>query len=311
MKKTFFIGLAIFLIGGVLLAIGLGQGGFKSTYWHNGIRVDSKVSRTTNIKQVDHVTINGGDFGSVLIHRGNVAKVSIHANKSSNIKTNVSHNQLTITGHGKHAVFFGDFDSSDQAHPVEVTVPKSTQIKNLTLNGSTEVRVDQLSIEQVTNRGNGDLTMLNADITKKLSMPDKVFSDVTLENVTSANGLHLNTAGDVTIKDSKFNGDSSQIRTSDGDVVLSNNKWSNLDVSTSDGDILLGYEKIADTLKADSTGGDINARIMRKSNTTITGDSSAGDVYLYGKKSHKYGHVINDKAKYRLTTSDGDISVRN
>lgn len=40
MKKTFIAGIIILIIGGIMLAIGIGQGGIKSVYWDNGLKTD-------------------------------------------------------------------------------------------------------------------------------------------------------------------------------------------------------------------------------------------------------------------------------
>jgi len=70
MKKTFFTGLIILIIGGIMLAIGIGKGGVKSVYWDNGLKTDEKITQTREINRVDTVKIDADVYGPVSIQRG-------------------------------------------------------------------------------------------------------------------------------------------------------------------------------------------------------------------------------------------------
>ncbi|WP_054655684.1 DUF4097 family beta strand repeat-containing protein [Secundilactobacillus silagei] len=214
---------------------------------------------TRQIKRVDTIKVAGSNYGPVSIHRGNAAKVMVHANKSNDIKTKVTGKQLTVSG--KSSTSFMNFDDH-RGTTVEITVPKNTQIKSIDHGGNTNVNVADLTVQTLRSTGNGDLNLANVKVLNTLNVPDRNYGDTTMNNVTFDKGLNINAAGDVTIRNSRFVKADSRIRSTDGDVNLSNNRWRNLTITSSNGDLNLEDQIVKTTLTAETADGDLTARIM-------------------------------------------------
>lgn len=309
MKKTFFTGMIILIIGGIMLAIGIGKGNIKSVYWDNGLKTDEKVTQTRGISQVDTVKIDGTVYGPVSIHRGNVAKVTIRGNKSDHIKANVSGHELTISGGTKTHVMLGDFSTNMGSPKIEITVPKKTQIKNIENRREMSLSVADLAIERFKNTSNGGLNLSNVTISKSFELSHETYGDITMDNVSYKHGLNLKSSDDVTIRNSRFDQADSRIRSSYGDVMLSNNHWQNLTVTSDQGNLNLEDQFVKNTLTADSSNGDVTARIMPRNATTIHADSSTGDTSIYGKSQNNYGKAKPNGQTFQLNSSNGDVTV--
>jgi len=306
MKKTFFTGILILIIGGIMLAIGVGRGGIKSIYWDDGLKTDEKMVTTRQIKRVDTIKIAGSNYGPISIHSGNAAKVMVHANKSNDIKTKVAGKQLTVSG--KSSTSFMNFDDH-RGTTVEITVPKNTQIKSIDHGGNTNVNVADLTVQALRSTGNGDLNLANVKVLNDLNVPDRDYGDTTMNNVTFNKGLNINAAGDVTIRNSRFNQADSRIRSTDGQVNLSNNSWRNLSITSSNGDLILENQVVKDTLNANTDNGDLTARIIPHTGTTVHTSSSNGDHSIYGKRQHTFGKAKTNGQNFQLSSANGDVTV--
>lgn len=309
MKKTFFTGLIIFIIGGIMLAIGFGRGGVKSIYWDNGFQIDRKITQTRGIKNVDTIKLEGVNYGPVSIHQGDVAKVTVHANKSNSIKTRQNGKELTISGGSKTKFLFGDFGSNENAPTIEITVPKKTQIKTIENSGDMGLRIEDLKFQTLRSTGNGDLSLTNVSVSKRMDLPRQTYGDVSLDNATFERGLNLNSSGDITIRNSQFTKADSRLRSEDGDIDLSNNRWRNLNISSTNGDIDLEDQTVNKMLTADTDNGDLTARIIPHAGTTIQANSSNGDASIYGESHHNYGQPKAKGQTFQLSSSNGDVTV--
>ena len=305
MKKTFLISCLTAVIGAVLLMIGFTMGGHPSVYWQNGLHVDAQESQTVKIPQVTQIVIKGSDYGGVSIRRGDVAAVKVTAYKSQAAKIEFNHHRLTITGRDHKVVALGNVDDNLHPKPIEVTVPKKTQISQLTIAGYVNVHVNHLTIKNLTDHGKAGLTLANTDVTELFSGPKQTYSDITMTNVRINNALNLNTSGDLTIKDSDLTRAPTTIHKMNGDVSLHRNTWSTVKIVTTDGDISLANEIVKNSLQAQSKDGDINAKITPKPHEAIKATSTHGDISLYGKPTYKAGTA----AKYQFNTTNGDIKV--
>lgn len=310
MKKTFIIGLIIFLFGGVLLAIGLGRGGFKAVYWDNGIKIDAQTKKSTSIKDVKKVKISGGDYGSVLIHEGSEAKVTINGRKSNQVKTKVDGDQLTVSGSHSANFMFGDLDFNGENATVEITVPKKTQIQTIDVDGYSSVHINNLTVKNLTNNGDGDLSLERTNVTGAMTTDAGVWGDLTIRDSEIASGFNVDTHGDVTIMNTTFKQKNSRLQTNDGDIFLRNNNWQTVGVETSDGDVSVEDDKVKGSMQVSSGDGDINAHITPNKHTVVTAKSGDGDVLLFGKSDHRYGKASADAQRYGFTSSDGDITVQ-
>ncbi|MCH5462041.1 DUF4097 domain-containing protein [Lactobacillus sp. LC28-10] len=309
MKKTFITGIIILIIGGIMLAIGIGQGGIKSIYWDNGLKTDRSTSYSRDIKNVDTINIEGSNYGPIAIHQGNVAKVTVHAQKSNQIKTSISGHTLSISGHSRTHFMFDDFSIDNGSQTIDVTVPKKTQIKTIDNRGEMSLHVTDLTVESLKSTGYGDLNLENMRVVKELEIPHQNYGDITMNGVTFDQGLNIDSSGDIAIRNSHFNGGDSRIHSGDGDVDLVNNRWQNLSVTSSDGDLNLEDQLVKDTLTANTTDGDIIARIIPRAGIVIHANSSDGDTSIYGKSRHQYGEVKTNGQSFELTSSDGDVTV--
>lgn len=310
MKKTFIIGVILLIVGGVLLSIGLGKGGLKSVYWDDGLHVDAKVSQSKNIKQVKKIKVTGGDFGPILIHRGNQAKVTVRSSKSARISTTVSGDELTISGHSASGLLLGELDYSGSQPVVEVTVPKRTQLQNVSVDGLTDTRLEDLALKDVT-MGDGDLRLTRVTVSDHLRSKANSYGDLTLQDTTIDKGFEADTAGDITVTDSQFKQKSNTVHSSDGDIYLRGNRWQSADITADDGDINLANETVATQMTARANdGGDINAGITPTKRTVIRANASDGDVMIYGKDQQQYGQTGQNNTVYQLSSTDGDVTVR-
>ncbi|MTV81753.1 DUF4097 family beta strand repeat-containing protein [Secundilactobacillus folii] len=310
MKKTFFAGLIIFVIGGVMLAIGLGKGGLRPIYWHDGLKIDDPVSQSQSISKVDTVNIKGQafrDFGAVTIRRGSTARVVVHASQSAGIHTQVSGHQLTVTNHPYDHDFLGQFSTAHHSDAVVITVPKSTQIKRLNLSGAANVVADHLKFQRVTNSGDGNLRLVDASIAKKLVVAAHSYGDLTLEHANLGQGLNVDTEGNLTVRNSQINRANSHIQSGSGDVILDHNRWRDVKITNSEGDVSFKDQLVRRFFKVKTDEGDIDAKIPKKQSNTISTYSSDGDVNVYGISRYHYGRQA--PARYQLTSSDGDITV--
>lgn len=309
MKKTFFTGLIIFIIGGIMLAIGFGRGGIKSVYWDNGFQIDRQITQTREIKNVDSVKLEGANYGPVSIHRGNVAKVTVHANKSNSIKIRRTGKELIISGGSKTKFLFGDFSSNEGTPKIEITVPKRTQIKTINNSGDMDLRIDGLKFQAIKSTSNGDLNLADVSVSKRVDLPRQTYGDVTIDNATFKQGLNLNSSGDITIRNSQFTKADSRLRSEDGNIDLSNNRWRNLNISSTNGEINLEDQTVNKLLTADTENGDLTARIVPHAGTMIQASSSNGDASIYGKSHHNYGQPKTNGQTFQLSSSNGDVTV--
>lgn len=309
MKKTFITGLIILVIGGIMLAIGVGQGGLKSIYWHDGLKIDQHTTSTREIKNVDTIKIDGSNYGPIAIHRGHVAKVTVHAQKSNQIKTSITGHELTISGHSRTHFMFGDFDDDNESPMIEVTVPKQTQIKTIDNSGDASLHVSDLTVANLSSTGYGDLNLENTTVTNEMNMPHQNYGDITMNGVTFDHGLNIDSSGDITIRNSHFMKTDSRVHSADGDVSLVNNRWQNLSVSSASGDLNLEDQSIKGRLTANTDDGDITAHIIPRAGVAIHANSSTGDTSLYGKNRHDYGKVKPNGQAFELSSSNGDVTV--
>ncbi|WP_203650166.1 DUF4097 family beta strand repeat-containing protein [Secundilactobacillus yichangensis] len=309
MKKTFITGIIILIIGGIMLAIGIGQGGVKSIYWDNGLKTDRRTSYSREIKDVDTINLEGSNYGPIAIHQGNVAKVTVHAQKSNQIKTRISGHTLSISGHSRTHFMFGDFGMDNGSQTIDVTVPKKTQIKTIDNQGEMSLHVSDLTVESLNSTGYGDLNLENTTVTKEMTMPHQNYGDITMNGVTFDRGLNIDSSGDITIRNSNFTKADSRVHSADGDVVLNNNRWQNLSVTSASGELNLEDQSVKSTLTANADDGDITAHIIPRANLAIHANSSTGDTSIYGKNRHDYGKVKPNGQSFELSSSNGDVTV--
>ncbi|ANZ60557.1 hypothetical protein AYR62_13190 [Secundilactobacillus paracollinoides] len=316
MKKTAIIGGIIALIGVILFAVGLGQGGLKSIYWDNGFRVNHSETKTVKFKKINQIDVTASTSGPIIIKQGNTPEVKVHSTKASPVKASVAGNKLTISANRKSGFLVHGFsfeytsDSSGYGNAsVTVTVPKGMKLDTLSTDGDSSIIVKNVSVKTIQNDGDNDIDLSHMRLADTLNIQGSTSgdSDVTLNDV-AAKGLKLDATDDVTIANSRFNAQDSQIQTDDGDITLHNNEWRSLTASSSDGDISFNQQKLGQTLKASTTDGDINGVVAPDKGVGIQTHVSDGDSTIFGHSGRSYGSAKATQT-YVLSSTDGDITV--
>lgn len=312
MKKTAIIGGIIALIGVILFAVGLGQGGLKSIYWDNGFRVDHSVSKTVHFKKVNQIDVSASTSGTIVIQQGNPPEVKVHSSKSSPVTASVSGDKLSISAKQKsgfHMTGFSFVYGNYTNASVTVTVPKNMKLDTISTDGDSSIIVKNVSVKTIQNDGDNDIDLSHMELADMLNIQGSTSGDgdVTLNDV-AAKGLKLDATDDVTIANSRFNAQDSQIQTDDGDITLHNNEWRNLTASSSDGDISFNQQKLGQELRASTTDGDINGVVAPDKGVGIQTHVSDGDSTIFGHSGRSYGSAKATQT-YVLSSTDGDITV--
>lgn len=312
MKKTFIFGVILLVIGGVLFSIGLGNGGLRSVYWDDGFKVDARVSKTVDYKDISDINVSGNGMGPVVIREGtsDQTKVRIQSSKSSKINVTNHQGKLTISGSGRAGFIFGGEEFSSAQQPiVEVTIPTKTKLTAVTLDSDSDTTVQNVSTKELDVNGSDALTISHVGISGTLYVKNGVYGDINLNNV-GAKSLDIDAGdNDILVENSRFDAQNSQLTTRDGDLTLRRNTWRNLTIQASDGDVDFDQQTILKTMQARVEDGNINGQIEPTKHVGITVNASDGNVTLYGKKNSNYGNMSSTNQTYQLNASDGDIVV--
>ncbi|KRM56261.1 DUF4097 family beta strand repeat-containing protein [Secundilactobacillus malefermentans] len=306
MKKSLIAGAITLVVGLFILALGVGHGGAKSVYWQNGFKIDSRVSQSKQIGNVNEIELDTSR--PVIIHRGDEAKVTVKSTKSSNtnISLNNSKRKLTVKG-GSHPAVNLFFDEDYEDSQIEITIPKKTQLKTVSV-AHGELTMKDLNVDRLNSRYS-EITLDNVTSKNSLDLNESNYSDLELNRVT-APGLNAETDGEITVKNSHFIEQDSSIVSTNDDAELAQNSWRSLNVKLENGDLDFSQESIKKQFVARLSNGDIDGQIDQNKHNTIITDNDNGDTTLYGKDSSTYGDL---KAKnavlYRLINVNGDIDV--
>ncbi|WP_282801389.1 DUF4097 family beta strand repeat-containing protein [Secundilactobacillus kimchicus] len=308
MKKTLISGIVLVVVGLILTAFGVGHDGLHAVYWDDGVRVDARTDKTQSLTGIQTIVINSANYDNVSIKRGNVAQVKVRASKSHPITTTFKNHELTVNSSENANVMFGDpFTSSGQS--VQITIPKSIRLKQVTNQGSASLSINDVVIDELKGTdGSGDISLTDVTLKKPLSMVSDSYFDVQLDRV-KAPSLSFEGSLDVTVRHSTFNDQASRIKTTYGDVTLSDNQWQALTISGQSGDLNFENERVRSSLTASFDSGDINGQIVKSRRNLVTTSTQDGDISVYGHGQSSFGQPSHQAVRYRLMTNSGDITV--
>lgn len=202
------------------------------------------------------------------------------------------------------------FDNVGQfADTTIITVPKGTTIHQITAKASQSgnVSLQKVTVDQLKSLStDSDINLTDVKVNQSLTLTG---DNLRLTRV-SAPSLQINSDPDISITDSHFTKTASKIITADSDIHLTNNQFKALKLTSSEGDIMLNNNRITESLSATASDGDI--RITAPRTTGIKASTSDGDLHIFNHLQSDGGdYQVNQSAavQYRLTTSNGDITV--
>ncbi|KRN02616.1 hypothetical protein FD13_GL001841 [Levilactobacillus senmaizukei DSM 21775 = NBRC 103853] len=319
MKKTTKIALICLGLGLVLAGIGWINHGDKSVVWsrdHRDFQVIEPHQTSMNperyhkimVKTKSRVTIQEGDANRVTV-------TTMTNHRKNAVKATVSDGTLVITGGqptDRLSHFFIGFRSvSDSSDQVLVTVPRGTQLDDVTVEKSRR-QISLRGIQAMTMKLNSvtDVRLTNTKVAGRLTIQTEN-GDVQL-NRSQAQHLSLTAKdGDVTLMNTQMPANDNRISSQDGDIRLTENKLGGGTVSSGDGDLHLQNNRVTKTLKAYTGDGDITAHVDRRAGIeTRLNDTDMGDISVAGH-SQQSGYRLHPHApsQYQLTSADGDITV--
>ncbi|MDN5951630.1 MAG: DUF4097 domain-containing protein, partial [Loigolactobacillus coryniformis] len=190
-----------------------------------------------------------------------------------------------------------------------ITVPKGTTIHQITAKASQSgnVSLQNVTVDQLKSLStDSDINLTDVKVNQSLTLTG---DNLRLTRV-SAPSLQINSDPDISITDSHFTKTASKIITADSDIHLTNNQFKALKLTSSEGDIMLNNNRITESLSATASDGDI--RITAPRTTGVKASTSDGDLHIFNHLQSDDGdYQVNQSAavQYRLTTSNGDITV--
>ncbi|WP_288530257.1 DUF4097 family beta strand repeat-containing protein [uncultured Secundilactobacillus sp.] len=309
MKKTLISGIVLVVVGLILAAFGVGHDGLQGVYWDNGVRVDARTDKTQSLKGIQTIVVNSTDYYNVSIKRGDTAQLKVRASKSHPITTTFKNHELTVDGAANaKAIFGGTFTNTDPS--VQITIPKSVRLKRVTNQGSSSLSVNDVVVDELKGvAGSGDISLTDVTLKKPLSIASDSYVDVTLDRV-KAPSLSFTGSLDVTVRRSTFEDQASRIKTTYGDVTLSENQWQALTVTGQSGDLNFENERVKDGLTATLDSGDIDGQIAKNQRNLVTTSTQDGDISVYGHGQSSFGRPRHQNIHYRLKTNSGDITIQ-
>ncbi|EEI70917.1 DUF4097 family beta strand repeat-containing protein [Lentilactobacillus hilgardii] len=298
MKKTFLIGLCIFIFGIICFSVGLSHGGYKTVYWDHGLNIEGvgknreRSAYFTKVKQLKVSTSN-----PVTIQRGPVSKIKVtYPDKTTVTSTN---GLLNVQGskHWKKAfVLFGFHTVRDNFGNTVITVPKNTKFNTINCDIN-EFDSDNLD---------GHVT-LNGLSTKRLSFSGE--SHLSLNNIAASDKLKVDNMGRIAISSSNFKDGS--VHNDFGRINLKSNKFDRLSAETDAGNISFNTQNVSEYFSANSQAGSIDGRVKRNHRTQISASTSVGSKSIFGHSVKKYGHSnIKNPVTYRFITEVGHIRIK-
>lgn len=308
MKKTIKIGIIIFILGIVLVIFGIANNGIQSVYWENGFHVVRQRSQTYHPKTIKTITVNTD--ANVTIKRGATSSIRVvSARQLPTVSVKDGHVSVTSKNYDETNTV-GFLITPLVTNHVVITVPKATTIDRIKSapKQSGDVKLQDVNADhvQLTATDDSDISLTNVQVTNDLLTSG---ADFTATNVAAPS---LTVAGeDINIKESHFEAQDSTINGSDGDLTIQTSHFKNVNAKTGDGDIQLTDNHVNGTFTAKTDDGDIQLTAPRSIGVTAqNGDDD--DLNIFGWHSdsqHQYQYQTNATQQYRLTTSDGDITV--
>ena len=308
MRKTIRVGIILLVVGLLLIMFGIANNGIQSVYWDQGFHIVRHKTRRYHVSQLKDITI--ATANNITIKQGTAANITVTATRAlPTVTINNGHVTVTSTTHNAKTVGFM-FDNVGQfADTTIITVPKGTTIHQITAKASQSgnVSLQNVTVDQFKSLStDSDINLTDFKVNQSLTLTG---DNLRLTRV-SAPSLQINSDPDISITDSHFTKTASKIITADSDIHLTNNQFKALKLTSSEGDIMLNNNRITESLSATASDGDI--RITAPRTTGVKASTSDGDLHIFNHLQSDGGdYQVNQSAavQYRLTTSNGDITV--
>ena len=298
MKKglaiTIIICAILFVIGGVLIAIGVVNGGammFNIDYKNHKITSSKNAELISGNEDVDAFTEFDIDVDAakVTIVKGDSYNVTYKLYEQSKVDISVESGKLIIKRKAEKNNFnFGFF--MDNVEPyIQITIPEDAEIKDGKINSDAgSVILSDLEMNNLSlNVDAGEINLSDSTL-NELTIEDNAGS-VTFDNLT-AKKANINTDyGDINVNDSEIEDLSADLDAGDLDIDMS--KVNNLEINVDYGDVdvkLIGE-------KADY---EFNVKV------------DAGDIHVDGANvGNKYISNEGKDKKIKIDADAGDVDI--
>ena len=286
--------LALFLIGGVLIIVGVANGGsmalnidHKNKKVYTNSKLYEGVETPDSIKNIDiHI-----DVADINIKRGDSYKIEYHFRSYNTPIIKTENDTFIIDTSPSNEIIFNynfDFSTIKEDNYINITVPENADLSNTKLN----VDVGNINIDSVNN------SSLNIDLdTGKLNLANANIDDLVYD---------LNT-GDTTINSitgTKLSGD---IDT--GKFDMTNSTINAVTITDNTGNISVSESKVSD-ININSDTGLINLSLIgEESDYSIKADIDTGSITVNGKKMKDSYQVDAGKNKIIIDSDTGSVNI--
>lgn len=333
MKKT----TAFFLSIGVIAMI---AGGVGSMFYYQNVQDSIKNSheeyQVKNKEALQELHLNLSGDSSYIINSEDTDLISLSANSVVNATVNgtlkvtedknkVTANVTTSTEQLDNGITFFNIGIFSEYHsPNMITIPSS--VKKLFIEGDTasNVSINSLKVDELTTNLKRAYTEISALSADKLSITTTSGTIFMGSENSASKATIKSTDGDINL--SNFSFDSLEVATTRGDLSLAQGRGT-VTGSTTDGDITvdglkgdatftskngdfsLNTPDVPNKLEVNLEHGDISVyanEILR--DITIKGHAKLGDVEMLGEERRTYKNG-SDNHQFDLTSAFGDITV--
>lgn len=319
MKRSTKVSIVLVILGLLLMGIGWWNHGNKSVLWSNnprGFRVIRKAQQSYQPGAYQRIVVDAKAPVTIKAGNSNRVTVSYLDNVKGHPTATVSKGTLTIEG-GKSTAHLSqtNFSMGDGVGytngGVLVTVPRDKKLADVTVKkGSHAISLRNLQAKNMTIAASNDVSLMDVRVDKQVVVKSSN-GDVWASGV-KAQQLSVDAEnGDVGVSNSRLTANNNRMVSENGDVRLSETKLGGGRISSSNGDVHLQNNRLTKTLTAYTDDGDISAHIAKSAGAKVIGkDADMDDIKVMGKARHSgYWLHQNAKAQYKLTTTDGDITV--
>ncbi|WP_203640455.1 DUF4097 family beta strand repeat-containing protein [Levilactobacillus andaensis] len=318
MKRSTKVSIVLVILGLILMGVGWWNHGNKSVLWSNnprGFRVIRKAQQSYQPGAYQRIVVDAKAPVTIKAGNSNRVTVSYLDNVKGHPTATVSKGTLTIKGGNSTAHLsqtgFSMGDGGDTNGGVLVTVPRDKQLADVTVKkGSQAISLRNLQAKSMTIAASKDISLMDVRVDKQLTV-NSSNGDVWASDVKAQQLSVVAENGDVGVSNSRLTANTNRMVSENGDVRVSETKLGGGRVSSSNGDVHLQNNRLTKTLTAYTDDGDITAHIAKSAGAKVIGkDADMDDIKVMGKARHSgYWLHQNAQAQYKLTTTDGDITV--
>lgn len=318
MKRLNIISLVAIVVGLLFIILGVSHQGVRALTWNqHGFTVNETRKKSLTPASYDRLLIK--TKLPVTVKPGAVNRVTIQQSslnqKDHPVTAKVTGRTLTLAGgdnrqkglsvHGLSVSW--DDEPYDTNGKITVVVPERTTLKQVTLNRSWQVQLNNLRLQTLKGTTGGDLRLKNVKVTQPIDLTHGD-ADLFLTNVTAPRLQVTTSDGDITVKRSHFKQNANVFRTLDGDIRVEETRLAG-QLDSQDGDIHVQNNEVPSNLRVHTDDGDLFGLVDETAGVSAT--TSDGDIHLFGRHRRSGTHLRpNAKVQYRFSTAEGDIVVR-